>query len=347
MIKNSKLVILRVSNSRLLKLEVPELAENVIGIVSNHDPELLQIEAVFDLLVNKQSEISKLKAPYGVDPIRWEQQLLHEKLRLDVGAIKLHLKMLRKTNDKKDLHLVETVINRYFTYLYKNKNDKEVNQRVEGFLDDVKTDEEVSTAFNELGFTTHVDTLTASLSKVRRVSSKRVSKLAQRPGEATSELTKSVLDSIEDLFKEIEVAQLRNPEADYVPLVNELNVLMYKYKESINLRQKFNERKAAEKKGNEADNGVENDAETEVPRTEVYGVFGKSANGNISDIETPSMNGDSQSISNTENLALNEKSGNGRDKDFDLSLDQKEAAAMSSKALQLPQVNDDDDNVSK
>ncbi len=335
------MVINRLPDSKLLKLEVPELAENVIGIVTKHDPEVLQIEPVFNLLLAKQSEISKLKAPYGVDPIRLELKLLREKLMLDVSAIKLHLKRLYKTTDKNELQLIQTVMNRYFAYLYKSRNIKEVKQKITGFLDDVKSDVELSTALSKFDFTDLVSNLGVSLFDVREVSSKRVSKLSQRPADRTQDLTTTVLDSIEYVFKEIEVAQLRNPDLDYAPLVNELNVLLYKYRLTIDIRANNNSRKAAAQKGYDTRSGVENNSETNAPKatsTEVLVTPTTNGNGTY---QASEVKDDSISIKNMNSLMMEKKSENGSNEDSDLKLDKKETAATSSKALQLSQVCDD------
>ena len=37
--------------SKMLKMEVPALAKSVIEIVENHDPEVLQIKEIYDLLL--------------------------------------------------------------------------------------------------------------------------------------------------------------------------------------------------------------------------------------------------------------------------------------------------------
>lgn len=321
MTKNStKLGINRIPFSRLLKLEVPELAEEVIAIVEKHDPELLQINPVFDLLVARKPEISKLKTPYGVDPVRLELKPIREKLSLKASAIKLHLRLLSKTTDKGELHVIQTSVDRHLRYLNKS-NMKVLNQKITGFLDDVETDAELSQALSELNFTSKVEDLEQALAEVRVLSSKRVSLLSQRPQESTKELVDVVLGATSDLFKEIEVAQLRYPEVDFVPLVHELNELLDQYRTSINIRLANNKRKA----------NYENFGET-------YG----SMNGSRTFTTEDAFSEDDSNEASQAYLSSIEKAvTNGSDSDSVQSLDQKKTVAVSAKQMQ-PSVEDDE-----
>lgn len=255
----------RVGFSRMLKLEVPELALEVRGIVEKHDPELLQIDFMFDLLVSKSPVISKLKAPYGVDPLRLALIPLREKLMLKASKIKLHLKVLNKSTDKKDLFIVQTAVDRHLLHLYKSKNPKVLNQKIAGFLDDVENDEALATALQEYNFMKLIDDLKLTLREVRQLSGERGKVLSERPKETSNQLITELADAIEKLFNEIELAQFKNPEIDYEPLVRELNVLMKNYRTSIKLREARNKRLAAEKNGEETE--VEEGDSTEVQIT--------------------------------------------------------------------------------
>lgn len=258
----SKLEISRLPISKMLKMEVPELAEEVIGVVEKHDSELMQIQPVFELLVNKRSVIDSLKSPYGVDPVRLEQRMLRENMILHASAIKLRLRMLNKTEDVKDLHVIQTAVNRHLLYLDKSKNRKVLNQKISGFVDDVASDAEFAEAMEEYGFLPDVAQLKMALMEVRRISSKRSKNLSKRSSISTNQRMKIVYDAIEYVFKEIEVAQLRNPDVDYAPLIKELNVVVYKYRQVINRRDATNKRKAAEQNGELVDDDNSENGET-------------------------------------------------------------------------------------
>ena len=50
---------------RMLKLEVPQLAEQVIEIIEKYEPETLKIDGAYNLLTAKQDHIDK----FGIDRI--------------------------------------------------------------------------------------------------------------------------------------------------------------------------------------------------------------------------------------------------------------------------------------
>ena len=60
--------------SKLLKLELPRLANRVIEIVEKHDPETLKIKEVFDLLVEEKPQVEGLIVRHGPHPITEELQ---------------------------------------------------------------------------------------------------------------------------------------------------------------------------------------------------------------------------------------------------------------------------------
>ena len=125
-----------------------------------------------------------------------------------------------------------------------------LNQKISGFIDEADTNVELAEALEEFGFTFDINALKMALADVRIVSNKRSRLLSKRPELSTTLRMKIVFDAIEDVFKEIEVAQLRNPEIDYSALVRELNVVVHKYRLNISRRDFFNKRKAEEQNGN-------------------------------------------------------------------------------------------------
>ena len=72
--------VLIVGFSRLLKLEVQKMANDVIRIVGKYNPEELQIKPMFDLLVAEQPKIDGLRVKFRGHP-------LTKKLRLSTNII--------------------------------------------------------------------------------------------------------------------------------------------------------------------------------------------------------------------------------------------------------------------
>ena len=65
--------------SRLRKLELPDLAESIINVMDDYDPELLKIKEAFDLLAEMQPQINLLKLSYGPHRLTKELDVLRKK----------------------------------------------------------------------------------------------------------------------------------------------------------------------------------------------------------------------------------------------------------------------------
>ena len=247
----NKLEINRLPISKMQKLEVAEFAEEVIGVVHKYNPEEMQINAMYDLLVANKPLIAQLKVHYGVDPYRLDLKPAREMMMLLVSNIKLKVRMATKTNDPKDFHVIESAINSSLRHLYRCRNAKTVTQKIRGFLNDVEADQELQAAITQFDLLEDVMQLTAAVDRVRELSRKSYKRTSSRINVSSTVHMRAVYSAVEYVFNEIEMAHLMNPELDYSPLVAELNVLVNKYRSLIVIRKHNNRRLAALKKAEE------------------------------------------------------------------------------------------------
>lgn len=247
----NKLEINRLPISKMQKLEVAEFAEEVIGVVHKYNPEEMQINAMYDLLVANKPLIAQLKVHYGVDPYRLDLKPAREMMMLLVSNIKLKVRMATKTNDPKDFHVIESAINSSLRHLYRCRNAKTVTQKIRGFLNDVEADQELQAAITQFDLLEDVMQLTAAVDRVRELSRKSYKRTSSRINVSSTVHMRAVYSAVEYVFNEIEMAHLMNPELDYSPLVAELNVLVNKYRSLIVIRDHNNRRLAALKKAEE------------------------------------------------------------------------------------------------
>ncbi len=278
---NGNLQIIRVPQSRLLKKEMADYAEMTMGIVQKHDHQTSMFGALYDKLVAKKRYIEILRLDYGIDSERFKIYRRKSKLKLNISAFKLKLRLLSKDNPDMDLHPLDNAINKHLRYLDRAKNDKELTQKVAGFMDVVENNEEVQEIITELDMLEDVMIIQAVLKEFVEAVEKRISLLAKRPSIKTQALTRGLATSIENLHKAIEVAYLlslsddgdADPDAadtvDYETLIGELNELNTSYNRSITIRMHNNRRKAEqkEKEGGEPtegeDGNIENDGADE------------------------------------------------------------------------------------
>ena len=278
---NGNLEIVRVPQSRLLKREMADYAEMTIGIVQKHDHQTSMFNLLYNDLFAKKRYIEILRLDYGIDSERFKIYRRKSKLKLNISAFKLKLRLLSKDNPDMDLHPLDNAINKHLRYLDKAKNDKELTQKVAGFMDVVETNEDVQAIITKLGLLEDAMTIKSVLDNFVEAVEKRISLLAKRPSIKTQALTRGLATSIENLHKAIEVAYLlslsddgdADPDAadtvDYETLIGELNELNTSYNRSITIRMHNNRRKAEqkEKEGGEPtegeDGNIENDGADE------------------------------------------------------------------------------------
>ena len=247
---DGKLKLQRVPYGRLRKSEVAEYANRTLTIVEKHEPETLLIEPLYNLLAAKKPQIGLLATRYGIDPLRFEIEHKRSLLNLTISSLKLKVRLLSKAASNADLVLANTYIDNYLRRLG-SINDKELSQRVKGFTNAVKSEDELKAAMLAQELMSHVEEIELAHTDYVAVIDRRTRLLSQRPNVPTPFLIASVTGSINDLFKAIEVAHLTNAEVDYQPVVDELNKMTDAFSLTVNLRTAYNKRKAEGEEGKE------------------------------------------------------------------------------------------------
>ena len=255
MFEETKLELVKIPLSRLLKLELPQFAERVIGLIEKHNPEELQINEVFGLLKQEKPKIAQLVVRHGPHPITDELGKLREMRRLYVSGILYQLKVVMKedkTGADSSVKLVKIEVQRFLDKLSLSRNDETINRKITQFYAEIEQSQVLEVAFDSLGFTDILDELQSIHSTIEELRDVRLVAISERPKVKTPALSKSVREALKVMFKEIEVAPIRNPEIDYEPLFDQLNGLLIEYRNLINNRVLFNKRKAEELENNEA-----------------------------------------------------------------------------------------------
>lgn len=288
------MVILNLRLSKLWKLERVEYANQVIKIVDEHDPEALKISDMYNLLVARQPEIDQLNVRYRAHPMTVSIQHLRSLRGLHISNILGRLKLVRKEKGDLDgdVRLVRTEIDRHFGNFRSSKNEAIKIQKVDKFNTAVEASQELEEALSELGFTSLMNDLRSVHSRIKSNSELRNKSIAARPQTKTNDLQKVVDDSIVNLFTDIRLAMLRNPEINYNPLIADLNKVTLNFDNYINIRIGQSERRAEEKAENE--NGELDNTTPVVESTEPAG--------RMMSLNAADMNGDGEKI-----LPANEK----------------------------------------
>ena len=222
-----------------------------MSIVESHHPDSAIINPLLEFLLAKKPEIEMLRLSYGIDVERLKIDKLKRQMMLTISIFKLNVKMLSNSNDELDMHVVQNAINKHFCYLNRCRNDKELNQKIAGFLDLMDSNIKLAAAMDEFDLMDDVTKIKIAHSLFNQGTNKRVAKLSKRPNISTKNIIKDLFDAIDNLFKGLEVAQVLNSitvtEADFSPLICELSQLSDMYYKSFSIRKANNKRKFEKK----------------------------------------------------------------------------------------------------
>ena len=234
--------------SQLKKLEVQFLASSVIEIVQKHDPEILLIKDIFDKLVELEPQIGLLKIPYGPHPMTAELKKMRRRRIAYAQEIinRIHTMEYAKVEGTEgSIMVAKPIVHRYLKGL-SNNSQKAINQTVVQFLDTAKKDENFKTALLDLDLMSYVENLELVNTDVNALYNQRRESLSARPKGITPEVKAAIKVALENLFKQIEIAQVKNAELPYKPLIDELNLEISKAKAEIKARASYNKKKAEE-----------------------------------------------------------------------------------------------------
>lgn len=194
-------------------------------------------------------------------------------------------------------------------------------QKINLFFDAIEANEELESSFSTLGFTEQLNNLRHVHSSIKSLINTRLRSISKRKGETTAQLRKYVIVATTNLVKQIEIAPFMNPDIDYSSLFNELNQLITEYKNLINKRVLFNKRKAAGEIDIESAESTESTTTTQLDESE----------GRMMPLSKGSLNGKFPYVEEATKDGLS----------YEEPVEMKKAAAMSSKTLQLPDVNNE------
>lgn len=293
--------------TKLLKQELPTLAQEIINTAELYDPEALKINVGYDRLVGLVPTFKLISQPYGAHHITAKLVIARKKCLLHARSIANRTEFVIKENAHKqtDAMLEANIqVNRYLNRLYQCKREKQVYKQIEDFLIELSINTALTEFTEEFLLTPDIDKLRVAQQEVTFLLLKRKSSISGRSKLTRKQLADPIEEAIKFFFKEIEVVAVRNPELNYEPLVNDLNETVRKQRNSINLRDLNNKRKAQ---------GLEV----------------------IESIDQSTATAD-EPISMMRSLDVDETTEGSFEKKLDNQLDEKKTAASSSKQSQLP-----------
>jgi len=229
----------KIALSKLLKLEVPQLAKLVLVIVEKHEPENLFLEKAFNDFSTLEPEIESLIVGHGPHPLTPQIEEFRQKRLLYATSISFQARGLARgyidgTDDavKKVNHAVKL-----YLHNLKENNEEIINEKIDQFLSEIESNEELEVALSALGLTKYFNDLRSAHSSLKILLFKRNASIAKRPKGVSRMALKAVRNGIRMLFTRIEVAQIDNKDLDYTQLISELNEKLIRYNGLIKTRE--------------------------------------------------------------------------------------------------------------
>lgn len=255
--------IVNIPYAKLRKFEVRKVARETIRIVEKHDPELLLIDTMYEMLLADKPLIDALGVPYKGHPASKKLEQQRKLLNLSINTIKFELKKIVVRDDTgydETVLLLKNELGRFIEDLHKSDSEALMLEKLDLFIVEIDNNEPLAVAMESKGFITLLVDLKLRLTDVLSLLNVRLTDISNRPKMKTTVLRKKVVKGVTNMFNEIYLAQFKNSALDYSSLFNELNEMLKGVDRLVNIRLANNERKAAERKA--AKEAEENGAST-------------------------------------------------------------------------------------
>ncbi len=237
--------ILNITFSRLQKREIKNLTLRVIKAVDGYDPEALKIKEIYDLLVEMKPQIDSLQLRHLAHPISDDLKALRRQRIAFAQGIVDQMKTLEygATGDKNSLKVAKPLIMQHLKGLSR-LGDGAIYDNIYTFSCLLSKSEELMTAISTLELERPLENLLNVNSAIEAQFLARSKSISERPKNPTPTIVAAIKSALDYLFKQIEVAQIKNQELDYTPLIDELNEAIVYYRTISKARASYNKKKA-------------------------------------------------------------------------------------------------------
>ena len=254
--------------SRILKLDLRSLLEQIIRVLDSYDLEAMHLQSVYEVLKKQEVKMQIIDDSYGKHRLTDELTELHKKRLRYASLINMQVKALTKIDCEETQRLAKIasrLSKEHLIYLGQKKLF-DVRSQIDLFFVRLELDfySEDRAAFIDLGLQPYLDELKKANTDYCTISYERNLDIKERPPTGDRVLEKETKQILQFFFDQINSYQKTFPEIDYVPLINDLNARLTRYSKSIKTRMATNKRRARKKALKEKEEAEENESkETE------------------------------------------------------------------------------------
>ena len=228
-----------VSFARIGNLEFMRLVMKMNQMVAKHDPAVLKIEGVYNLLVAELPKLKSLQVKSGKHPNSMELKALRLKRRNLLVVITGKVRLLTKAQVdalSASAALVVPLLEKYLKNIVADKLNTQ-SEKINELLDELDGNVAMNAALTTLGLKAYLDELKTLQTAIEQTGDHQVaSKSVKKLSVETRIIRSEVIDAVADLLNGIEIAKKENKELDYTALINEVNELIKPFQTDIKSR---------------------------------------------------------------------------------------------------------------
>lgn len=244
--------------AKLWNSEIPELTEAILETVEKYNPESMKIAGMYNLLSAQKPLLDILAVKYSGYPNATDFKAQYKLRNNLLVALNSHINAIEKGRVASLIQQAQVAVPYLNGYLkgISKEPDSVKSGRVNQMLNGLTGNDEVTTALSVLEITPFMDELKGYQQQINRGESQRRESLAVRPKFNNKDARERVITAVRNLLNAIELAKVEHTELDYMPLINELNVVLTTRQTVIKSRttrnsNAANKSKASEPTGNE------------------------------------------------------------------------------------------------
>ena len=228
----------KIALTKLLKLELPQFAEDVIRVTAKYDPTALKIQNSFDTLAAQQPKMNLLEVPYGPHPLTEKMHQLHKERLKYAALITMQMRVLQKADleNTRDLVQISRPIVRIHLNFLRQNNRQVISRAIKSLFLYFDENPQVRDALDTLGFKKYLDELIKANTLYEELLIERAEQISERPKVDVAAIRHEIQYFLRILFDQISFYQHINKEADYSPLICELNEVIAGYSKIIKTR---------------------------------------------------------------------------------------------------------------
>ena len=216
------------SLSKVRKSELPEIMNAILAIVEKYDPVALKIVGMYNLLAELKPLLDKLSVQYDGYPNPKEfvtQRKMRNKLLSAILSNLWSVENVEVASKAQQAALAVPFLNQYLKGIM-SVNSSVKNGRVNQLLINLEDNDSMNDALEVMGFSDYIAQLKTCQQYLNRAVNHRREVLAVRPLHNIQDAQTRIVNAISNLLSAIELAKVEHTELDYMPLINELNVLL-------------------------------------------------------------------------------------------------------------------------